>query len=66
MLAFQLHDRGETEKAIQHYKELLELNPGDNQGVRYDLFIAYIDKNRLEDAEALLKKQNVRPYMCWK
>jgi hypothetical protein len=30
-----LRDLGRDDEAVAHYRELLELNPGDNQGVRY-------------------------------
>lgn len=45
---------GELKDAIAQYKELLELNEGDNQGVRYRLFVAYIETRRLDEAENLL------------
>ncbi|RXZ80311.1 hypothetical protein EBB07_19315 [Paenibacillaceae bacterium] len=43
-------------EAIRHYRELLELNPGDNQGVRELLLSAYIESSAWEDAEDLIKK----------
>lgn len=49
-----LVDLGKQQEAIKQYKELLELNPQDNQGVRYSLFIAYIDNDELEKARNLL------------
>ena len=33
-LAELLWDAGEREAAVDHYRELLRLNPGDNQGIR--------------------------------
>ncbi|XJZ26934.1 SEC-C metal-binding domain-containing protein [Bacillota bacterium Lsc_1132] len=48
---FQLGKRGE---AISQMAELLELNPVDNQGVRFFLFIAYVDNGELEKARNLL------------
>ncbi len=36
-LAEMLEHVGRVGEAIAHYKELLRLNPGDNQGVRYVL-----------------------------
>ncbi|WP_052353763.1 tetratricopeptide repeat protein [Neobacillus jeddahensis] len=45
---------GKINKAIQQYEELLELNPNDNQGVRYSLFVAYVDSGHFEKAAKLL------------
>jgi len=41
-------------EAIQHYRELLELNPNDNQGVRELLVSAYIETLDWKAAEALI------------
>lgn len=38
-----LYQLGNSKDAMQHYEELLDLNPNDNQGVRYLLFVAYMD-----------------------
>jgi len=44
------------EEAIEHYRELLRLNPGDNQGNRYALLDLLIQIERYEEALALLKQ----------
>jgi tetratricopeptide (TPR) repeat protein len=49
-LAETLEQAGRAGEAIAHYKELLRLNPGDNQGVRYILVPCLIVERR--DAEA--------------
>ncbi len=49
-LAEMLEHVGRVGEAIAHYKELLRLNPGDNQGVRYLLVPRLILEGR--DAEA--------------
>jgi Flp pilus assembly protein TadD len=36
-LAGALLKLGDDDAAISHYREMLKLNPGDNQGVRYIL-----------------------------
>ncbi|MGG5251981.1 SEC-C metal-binding domain-containing protein [Neobacillus sp. SM06] len=46
------------EEAIKQMVELLELNPMDNQGVRFFLFIAYVDNGELEKARKLLDEFN--------
>ena len=45
---------GQKEKAINQLEYLLELNPGDNQGVRYILVNRLFELNRLKEAENLL------------
>jgi hypothetical protein len=54
--AFSLLELELDEIAIKQFKELLTLNPNDNQGARYILFIALIRNNRVHDAKALLDK----------
>jgi hypothetical protein len=44
------------EEAIEHYRELLRLNPGDNQGNRYALLDLLIQIERYEKALDLLKQ----------
>ena len=41
---------------------LLELNPNDNQGMRYLLMGAYLAMNRLDGARRLFEKYDERPY----
>ena len=50
---WRLHRR---EEAIERYQELLRLNPGDNQGVRYVLLDLLLQLDRVADAEQLLKQ----------
>jgi len=45
---------GKVAEAVRQYEELLELNPMDNQGVRYSLFVAYLDLGYFEKAHVLL------------
>jgi tetratricopeptide (TPR) repeat protein len=45
-----------TSEAIKHYKELLELNPNDNQGVRDLLLIAYLETGDWKNGAALINK----------
>lgn len=53
-----VHQLGFTMVAIKQYEQLLELNPNDNQGIRYKLFGAYLEEGKLEAAEVLLKQYN--------
>ena len=52
-LAQCLERAGRGADAVAHYQELLRLNPGDNQGVRYLLVVALLEQNRDEEAGAL-------------
>ncbi len=56
--AVVLQESGRLEEAIKQYEELLELNPNDNQGVRYELFTAYLELGLINKAEALLNQFN--------
>ncbi len=46
----------EIEKAIDIYDQMLELNPNDNQGIRYILSALYIKTNSFKKFNALNKK----------
>ncbi|MFP7297253.1 SEC-C metal-binding domain-containing protein [Neobacillus niacini] len=51
-----VHQLGYTLVAIREYEQLLELNPNDNQGIRYLLFGAYLEAGEFEACERLLKQ----------
>jgi tetratricopeptide (TPR) repeat protein len=53
-LAGALWELGQPDAAIAHYREMLELNPGDNQGIRNLLLHALLQIYRNDEAEALL------------
>jgi len=55
-LAQVLWELGEREKAVEHYRELLRLNPNDNQGVRYLLLDALLVLGLDDDAGELLER----------
>ena len=46
---------GRCEEAMAHYRELLRLNPNDNQGVRFSLLSLYLQESRDKEARDLLK-----------
>jgi tetratricopeptide (TPR) repeat protein len=46
----------DLESAAAHFQALLQLNPGDNQGLRYRLLTTLLQAGRNADAEALLKE----------
>ncbi|BBH22132.1 hypothetical protein Back11_34770 [Paenibacillus baekrokdamisoli] len=49
---------GNMPEAMKHYRELLELNPNDNQGVRDLLLPAYIETLEWKNAAALIQQYN--------
>jgi tetratricopeptide (TPR) repeat protein len=51
-LAHSLWQLGKRRQAIEHYRDMLRLNPGDNQGIRYVLANCLLREN---DDEALGK-----------
>lgn len=55
-LALALWHGGHRDEAITHYYEMLRLNPDDNQGIRYLLIDALLERGREKDAGALLKR----------
>jgi len=54
-LAQVLEESGRIEEALDHYRELLRLNPGDNQGVRYLLMPRLLQLGHDAEAARLLK-----------
>jgi tetratricopeptide (TPR) repeat protein len=53
-LAATLEQLGRSKEASDHYRALLDLNPGDNQGVRYLLLPLLLKLNEDREAAALL------------
>ncbi|TDL78979.1 SEC-C metal-binding domain-containing protein [Peribacillus frigoritolerans] len=51
---------GSLEKAAEQCAELLELNQNDNQGVRYTLFVMYMDLGKYNEAKKLLDEYDER------
>ena len=54
-LADCLFVKKEVDKAIEIYEEMLELNPNDNQGIRYLLSNLLLNKNDLTKFELFIK-----------
>src|SRR5699024_3416446 len=49
---------GLVEEAIDEYTDLLELNPNDNQGIRYMLLSLYLMEDDLQAVHALIDRYN--------
>ncbi len=55
-LAEALRVAGRLEEAVAEWDAMLELNPNDNQGVRYHLLPGYLALGRLEEVRRLMEK----------
>lgn len=55
-LASVLYQSGDIEQAIEHWRRLLQLNPNDNQGLRYLLLGACLEVGDLDEAERLFEQ----------
>jgi tetratricopeptide (TPR) repeat protein len=55
-LAQSLWEAGQQDEAVEHFWDLLRLNPNDNQGIRYLLMPCLIELGRDEDAEKLFRQ----------
>jgi tetratricopeptide (TPR) repeat protein len=65
-LAQALRDLGRDDEAVAHYRELLELNPGDNQGVRYLLLATLLQRGMNDEAGALLSEHQDDLQALWR
>ncbi len=53
-LAERLWEADEHDAAIEHWRAMLELNPGDNQGVRYVVIPRLLERGRAAEAASAL------------
>jgi tetratricopeptide (TPR) repeat protein len=64
-LAACLWQLGERQQAIEHYTDMLRLNPGDNQGLRYTLATALLEEGADEALGKLLKQYKEDAAAAW-
>ena len=64
-LAVCLWELGEREEAIEHYREMLDLNPGDNQGIRYELAGYLLDEEMDKELGELLERYEEDASAFW-
>jgi len=64
-LASSLWVLGEREPALSHYRRILELNPNDNQGVRYELAGCLMDEGLDEELGELLEQYEEETSAYW-
>jgi len=64
-LADCLYAKKEVDKAIEIYEEMLELNPNDNQGIRYLLSTLLLGKDDLTKFELFIKNSEDEDCAVW-
>src|SRR5258708_32584769 len=64
-LAQALRRLRQESEAIAHYRELLRLNPNDNQGVRYPLVAALLERQRGAEVDELLRQYDGDMQAMW-
>ena len=64
-LAECLWESGKHDESIEHYKEMLRLNPNDNQGIRDLLMPRLIKRGKDEEAEVLFKEYHDDGMASW-
>lgn len=64
-LAQALGELGRHDEELAHYRALLELNTGDNQGVRYLLLATLLDLGLNDEAGALLDEHDPDLHALW-
>ena len=64
-LAATLNALGEVDAAIGHYREMLRLNPNDNQGIRYVLAACLMKRSDTEALKELFKKYDEDGSALW-
>lgn len=64
-LADCLYAKKETDKAIEIYEEMIELNPNDNQGIRYFLSTLLLSKNDLIKFQNFIDKSEEEDSAVW-
>ncbi len=63
-LARCLWELGKHKEAIEHYRDILRLNPGDNQGIRYVLAACLLELGEISALQALLEQYD-EPTADW-
>ncbi len=66
-LANCLWEKGQRDEALAHYREMLRLNPNDNQGIRHVLAICLLELQYHEELDALLKRyeEDISAHISW-
>lgn len=64
-LAECLTEAGEIGQAITHYREMISLNPNDNQGVRYELATLLLTEQKDSEVRVLMALYPEDPSSLW-
>lgn len=65
-LAQSLWDKGLQDEAATHYRNMLRLNPNDNQGIRYLLMDCLLILGRNDEAAKLIKRYKEDSSAAWR
>lgn len=57
---------GQHQEAIDHYRDMLELNPNDNQGIRCVLAGHLLARNDIKTLKKLLKQHDEDSAVAWR
>ncbi|MBT5927448.1 MAG: hypothetical protein HOH33_12600 [Verrucomicrobia bacterium] len=63
-LATECHYQDRIEEAVKHWEAMLQLNPNDNQGVRSQLLLSYLDIGQLNEADKLFAQYDDIEISC--
>ena len=64
-LADCLYAKNEIDKAIEIYEDMLELNPNDNQGIRYLLSTLLLNNNNLTKFQGFIENSEEEDCAVW-
>lgn len=64
-LAASLWTAGDEAEAVEHYRDMLRLNPGDNQGLRYVLLGCLLQMGAWDEAEKLYAEYEDDAMATW-
>jgi len=64
-LAAVLREAGQHDEALAHYRDLLRLNPNDNQGLRYELVSYLLELSRDDELASLFARYDDDGSAMW-
>ena len=64
-IGYNLWKQNKIEESINHFQDLLKLNPGDNQGARYILAAILLEQDERGATQRLIAKYSEDPLCHW-